>query len=82
MPKGKPTRIEAFDDLNVEKICTGIRHSGVITSKSFHLILLEEGDLYTFGSGNWGVLGHGNEKDIRHDQPQLVEYFKERNIKI
>jgi len=38
--------------------------------------------LYTFGAGNWGVLGHGNEKDIRHDQPKLVEYFKEKGIKI
>jgi alpha-tubulin suppressor-like RCC1 family protein len=38
--------------------------------------------LYTFGSGNWGVLGHGDEKSFRHDKPKLVEYFKEKGIQI
>jgi Regulator of chromosome condensation (RCC1) repeat len=38
-------------------------------------MLIDTGNLFTFGSGNWGILGHGNEKDIRFDNPQLVEYF-------
>jgi len=53
MPKGLPKRIEAFDSLNVQTIRIGLRHSAVIT---------KEGELYTFGNGNWGVLGHGSEK--------------------
>ncbi len=51
----------------------GPRHSGVVT---------ENGDLYTFGSGNWGVLGHGNEDSVKFHQPKLVEYFYKNNIKI
>jgi alpha-tubulin suppressor-like RCC1 family protein len=27
-------------------------------------------------------LGHGNENDVRFDNPQIVEYFAKRNIKI
>ena len=50
-----PKRIESFDDLNVKKLVVGNRHSAVIS---------EDGMLYTFGSGNWGVLGHGTEKDV------------------
>ena len=32
-----------------------------------HSFTLEDGKLYTFGGGNWGVLGHGNESDVRFD---------------
>lgn len=35
--------------------------------------------MYTFGSGNWGVLGHGTENDIRYDNPRLVEFFAKRD---
>jgi alpha-tubulin suppressor-like RCC1 family protein len=55
MPKGAPKRIEAFDNLDVKTIRMGLRHSAVITS---------DGSLYTFGNGNWGVLGHGSESFI------------------
>jgi alpha-tubulin suppressor-like RCC1 family protein len=44
--------------------------------------LLEYGELYTYGSGNWGVLGHGVEKDVRFDKPQLVEYFSKKGLKV
>ena len=53
MPKGNPSRIQAFDGLNVKTLRVGLRHSAVIT---------QDGKLYTFGNGNWGVLGHGNEE--------------------
>ena len=52
MMPSMPQRIKEFDSLNVQKLVIGNRHSGVITT---------EGHLYTFGAGNWGVLGHGNE---------------------
>ena len=29
--------------------------------------------MYTFGQGNWGVLGHGNEKNVKFRNPKLVE---------
>lgn len=32
-------------------------------------IYIEDGKLYTFGSGNWGPLGHGSEKDVKFDNP-------------
>lgn len=51
----------------------GPRHSGVVT---------ENGDLFTFGSGNWGVLGHGDESSVKIHEPKLVEYFKNNNKKI
>jgi len=50
-----------------------LRHSAVIT---------EEGDLYTFGNGNWGVLGHGNEDSIRFNKPKLVEGLKKAGVKV
>lgn len=37
IPKGVPKRIESFDNLDVTKICIGLRHSAVITSKRMGL---------------------------------------------
>ena len=68
---GVPTKIEAYDDLNVKKLKIGLRHSAVIT---------EDGQLYTYGNGNWGVLGHGNEKNIRVNKPKKVEAFKNKEV--
>ena len=62
-----------FDNLNIERLFVGLRHSAVVT---------KDGDLYMFGSGNWGVLGNGNESDVIFNKPLLVEYFKKRGIKI
>ena len=42
----------------------GLRHSAVIS---------EEGQLYTFGQGNWGVLGHGNENSVNYKKPKHVQ---------
>lgn len=72
MPKGAPKRIEAFDSLDVKKLRIGLRHSAVITN---------DGSLYTFGNGNWGVLGHGSESFISFNKPKLVEGLKGTKIK-
>jgi len=37
-----------------------MRHSAAIS---------KDGKLYMFGSGNWGILGQGNEQDARFDRP-------------
>lgn len=73
MKRGVPQKYECFDDLNVNWIYCGLKHSAVVS---------KNGDLYTFGFGNWGVLGHGQEENISHDKPKLVNYFKQWNIKV
>jgi alpha-tubulin suppressor-like RCC1 family protein len=50
-----------------------MRHSAVIS---------EDGKLYMFGSGNWGVLGQGNEKDVRFDKPIQVTKFEKLGLKV
>ena len=72
LPKGEPKRITEFDELNVQVLRVGLRHSAVIS---------EEGQLYTFGQGNWGVLGHGNEDSIHFTKPKLVQGFKDQKVK-
>lgn len=73
MPKGTPKRIAAFDDLKIKTLRIGLRHSAAIT---------ESGDLYTFGNGNWGVLGHSNEDAIKFNKPKLVEVLKKADVKV
>jgi len=73
MPKGKPTRVPAFDDLNVKTLKIGLRHSAAISA---------DGDLYTFGNGNWGVLGHGDEDSINYTKPKLVKTLKNKGVRV
>ena len=73
LQRGEPGRIEAFDALNVQKLVIGNRHTAVIS---------EDGMLYTFGYGNWGVLGHGNERDIKFDKPKMVEKFERMGLRV
>lgn len=71
--KTTPSKHEFFEDKNPIFAYCGPRHSAVVT---------ENGDLYTFGSGNWGVLGHGDEKSVLFLEPKIVDYFKKNFIKI
>lgn len=73
MPKGTPKRVEAFDGLGVAKLRIGLRHSAAVC---------ENGDLYTFGNGNWGVLGHGSEDNINFNKPRLVETLKKAGVRV
>ena len=57
----------------MKKLEIGLNHSAVIT---------EDGRLFMFGNGNWGVLGQGNEQRARHDQPVLVEKFTQLGLKV
>lgn len=68
-----PQKIEFFEDKCPKYIYMGPRHSSVID---------EKGDLYTFGSGNWGVLGHGDEKSLNYHSPKKVDYFIRHNKKV
>lgn len=71
--KSTPIKVDFFEDKQPTYVYCGPRHSAVIT---------ENGDLYTFGTGNWGILGHNNESSVGFTEPKLVEYFKKNNIKI
>jgi hypothetical protein len=45
-------------------------------------VITKSGELYTFGNGNWGVLGHGNEDKVAFNKPKLlVEFAVQRMIK-
>eukprot|EP00468_Gymnochlora_sp_CCMP2014_P001644 CAMPEP_0167741974 /NCGR_PEP_ID=MMETSP0110_2-20121227/1159_1 /TAXON_ID=629695 /ORGANISM="Gymnochlora sp., Strain CCMP2014" /LENGTH=379 /DNA_ID=CAMNT_0007626095 /DNA_START=1741 /DNA_END=2877 /DNA_ORIENTATION=- len=62
-----PTEIEngTFGDESIRTIHCGSKTSAAIT---------ESGRLYTWGSGKYGLLGHGNEEDIT--TPKEVTFFK------
>ena len=69
----EPTKLEFFDDKNPVQVFTGPRHHGVVT---------ENGDLYTFGDGYRGILGHGTDRSVPFRAPRIVTYFKDNNIKV
>lgn len=69
----EPTKIEYMDDKRPKEIFTGPRH---------HAIITEDGNLYTFGDGYRGILGHGHDMSVPFLRPKLVNYFAERNIKV
>jgi regulator of chromosome condensation len=50
-----------------------MRHSAVVC---------EDGSLYMFGAGNWGVLGQGNEIDHSFKDPIKVDKFEKKGLKV
>jgi len=56
--------------LKIVDVDSGTNHSGFVT---------DDGDVYTWGDGNHGCLGHGSECPIT--SPTRVEYFKENRMK-
>lgn len=66
-----PVRVEGkLWDAVVEEIACGAHHVAVLTSKS---------EVYTWGKGANGRLGHGDVEDKR--SPALVEALKDRQVK-
>lgn len=70
--------IQAFPallDLNplceIQTVSCGSRHTAAVTT---------EGDLYTWGWGEYGQLGHQNL--MSSDEPQRVEFFKEHQLRV
>ncbi|TNV74875.1 hypothetical protein FGO68_gene16760 [Halteria grandinella] len=73
IPKGVPNRVAAFDNLDIQKLYVGLRASAAVSG---------DGKLYLFGSGNYGVLGQGTEKDAKFNKPVLVDYFVKRDKRV
>lgn len=44
-------------------------------------IYIDDGQLYTFGSGKFGALGH-NDGEKNHTTPKLVEFFSKNKLKV
>ncbi|KYQ89671.1 putative protein serine/threonine kinase [Tieghemostelium lacteum] len=62
---------ELFQRQKIVLISAGAIHAALITNL---------GNLYTFGDGLLGKLGHGDQESCQI--PQLVEYFQKQSIKI
>jgi alpha-tubulin suppressor-like RCC1 family protein len=67
-----PTLVKELGDNKIVKVSMGETHSAVIT---------EEGDLFTFGNGSFGELGH-NDAGKSHSVPKRVEFFAKNNLKV
>ena len=75
-----PSKFTFFEGKNPVYVYTGPRHSAIITGILLNKI--ENGDLYTLGTGNCGVLGHGNEDEITYPQVKRIEFFSENNLRV
>jgi len=67
--KVKPTLVQALDPIFLQQITCGWSHSVALTSK---------GEVYTWGNGDHGKLGHGSGKKV--STPQLVEKLVGQNV--
>ncbi|TRY96017.1 hypothetical protein DNTS_002168 [Danionella cerebrum] len=59
-----PALVDIANVSEISRISCGSRHTAAVTSA---------GELYTWGWGEYGQLGHGSESST--DEPELVEYF-------
>nr|CCA13968.1 conserved hypothetical protein [Albugo laibachii Nc14] len=59
------TLFSIVDNVRVKKVSCGVMHAGIVCMK---------GHVYTWGSGDGGRLGHGN--NISHSKPKIVEELR------
>jgi len=64
-----PTAISELSGLNITAVSAGAEHT---------LVLTADGNVYSFGNGASGQLGHGN--TASQDVPTLIEYFETNSI--
>ncbi|XP_030645753.1 RCC1 domain-containing protein 1 [Chanos chanos] len=64
-----PALIDIARETEITKVSCGSRHTAAISST---------GNLYTWGWGNYGQLGHGSE--CSSDEPMLVAYFSSHGL--
>lgn len=65
----QPMLVQEFDNKNVTLIEAGQYHNAVYA----------DGELYTFGWGIYGQLGHGNIFTL--DRPKVVRFFSDKCVK-
>ncbi|KAG8235158.1 hypothetical protein J437_LFUL015198, partial [Ladona fulva] len=68
-PRDKPTVIKALSGCNVIHVTCGSTYSAAVTAS---------GEMYTWGRGNYGRLGHGTSED--HYVPKLVAALKDHRV--
>lgn len=66
-----PALLDLPQDLEVSAVSCGSRHTAVVT---------RGGELYTWGWGKYGQLGHGN--NISSDQARRVEYLVAEGLQV
>ncbi|XP_062847584.1 RCC1 domain-containing protein 1 [Trichomycterus rosablanca] len=66
-----PALLDVSESAEIIKVSCGSRHTTAITST---------GDLYTWGWGQYGQLGHGSE--CSSDEPKVVEYFISSGLRV
>ncbi|XP_071946784.1 uncharacterized protein [Antedon mediterranea] len=64
-----PSLLDFPDDITVSKVSCGSRHSAAV---------LENGDLYTWGWGKYGQLGHDDTNTL--DQPTQVKMLQNKRV--
>ena len=64
-----PKRIEALDGVKIKHVSCGRRHTALCT---------EDGEVYTFGEGQYGRLGHGDNE--MKNSPALVHALEGKHI--
>ncbi|XP_073725113.1 RCC1 domain-containing protein 1 [Misgurnus anguillicaudatus] len=64
-----PALVDVPHVTEIIRVCCGSRHTAAITGS---------GDLYTWGWGQYGQLGHASENST--DEPKLVEYFHSQDM--
>lgn len=67
--KVKPTLVQALEGVVLQQITCGWSHSVALTTN---------GEVFTWGNGDHGKLGHGNGKKV--STPQLVERLVGQNV--
>lgn len=69
--RNTPTPLKFLSKNRVQDMCLGPTHSSV---------LMESGQVYTFGDNRYGQLGHGNTKPL--ESPALVKSLAEKRVTI
>ncbi|XP_073526626.1 RCC1 domain-containing protein 1-like [Phyllobates terribilis] len=66
-----PALIDLPQEIEVAKVSCGSRHTAAVT---------RFGELFTWGWGKYGQLGHGDTKNL--DQPKRVEFFNKNKFSV
>ncbi|XP_061577503.1 RCC1 domain-containing protein 1-like [Cololabis saira] len=66
-----PALLDVSPSCEIRTVSCGSRHTAAVTTT---------GDLYTWGWGEYGQLGH--QTSVSSDEPQLVEFFREKQMQV